>query len=230
MIVSNNIPVDPACGNYERSKPVRVPAPSPHSQTSPTRPSSLPIISEPRPVPTMGSRKMSQPQSPPKNISNAIPRSQPINMRSNRENRNGSNCDISSISPPAVQFAIGTPPSGTHRRRSQSETLSETPPPPCQWQVSPASHQSPLRHSGTSSPILPTALSKLPPLSSPTLISENNNHPLHARAFTLPDMGTNPQLQSLLHEGGTTDDHPITFRAPELPAETLLDVSFSLNE
>lgn len=66
VIVSNNIPVDPACGNYERSKPVRVPAPSPHSQTSPTRPSSLPIISEPRPVPTMGSRKMSQPQSPPK--------------------------------------------------------------------------------------------------------------------------------------------------------------------
>lgn len=66
VIVSNNIPVDPACGNYERSKPVRVPAPSPHSQTSPTRPSSLPIISEPRPVPTIGSRKMSQPQTPPK--------------------------------------------------------------------------------------------------------------------------------------------------------------------
>lgn len=66
VIVSNNIPVDPACGNYERSKPVRVPASSPHSQTSPTRPSSLPIISEPRPVPTIGSRKMSQPQSPPK--------------------------------------------------------------------------------------------------------------------------------------------------------------------
>lgn len=162
------------------------------------------------------------------NISNAIPRSQPINMRSNRENRNGSNCDISSISPPAVQFAIGTPPSGTHRRRSQSETLSETPPPPCQWQVSPASHQSPLRHSGTSSPILPTALSKLPPLSSPTLISENNNplsnHPINTRAFTLPDMGNNGQFQSLLHETGATEDHPITFRAPELPAETLLDV------
>ncbi|XP_063708462.1 serine/threonine-protein kinase ULK2 [Culicoides brevitarsis] len=231
VIVSNNIPVDPACGNYERSKPMRVPAPSPHSQTSPTRPSSLPIISEPRPVPSMASRKMSQPQSPPKNISNAIPRSQPINMRSNRENRNGSNCDISSISPPAVQFAIGTPPSGQHphhRRRSQSETLSETPPPPCQWQVSPGSHQSPLRHSGTSSPILPTALSKLPPLSSPTLISENNNplsnnHPLNTRAFTLPEMGNNAQFQSLLHETGSQDDHPITFRAPELPAETLLD-------
>lgn len=143
--------------------------------------------------------------------------------------RRNSNCDINSISPPSVQFAIGTP---NNRRRSTSGG-SDTPPPPCTWQVSPASHQSPLRRSGTSSPILPsvTALSKLPPLGSPTLISENNNplahHPLHGRAYTLPEMNTNPQLQSLLHDASMTEDHPITFRAPELPAETLLDVSLA---
>jgi serine/threonine-protein kinase ULK/ATG1 len=146
------------------------------------------------------------------------------------------NCDISSISPPAVQFAIGTPPNGTNRRRSTSGgSLSETPPPPdyhpSAWQVSP-SHQSPLRRSGNSTPVLTNVLSKLPPLGSPTLVShtENNNqHPLAVRAFTLPDLGmgaTNrPALQSYLNDNNLLEDHPITFHAPELPAETLLDVS-----
>lgn len=64
VIVSNNIPVDPLCENYERSKPIRVPIPSPNSQASPPRPSSLPI-SEPKPVPTV-TRKMSQPITPTK--------------------------------------------------------------------------------------------------------------------------------------------------------------------
>lgn len=160
------------------------------------------------------------------------------------EHRNSNN-DINSISPPAVQFAIGTPPGGGSRRRSTSGgSLSETPP-PCTWQISPASHQSPLRRSGTSSPILPTALSKLPALGSPTILSENNNiqHTLQfhhqnqnllgQRAFTLPEMagvtgaigcsGIGSGIQSLLRDRVNMDDHPISFHAPELPAETLLN-------
>lgn len=162
------------------------------------------------------------------NIPNAIPRSQPISMK--RSEHRSSNCDISSISPPAVQFAIGTPPAGGRRRSTSGSSLSETPPPPCTWQVSPASHQSPLRRSGTSSPILPNALTKLPALGSPTIFSENNNpHPLTTRAFTLPEMGgATGTIQSFLQDPKVTEDHPITFHAPELPAETLLDVSKQL--
>lgn len=164
-----------------------------------------------------------------------IPRSAPINMKqSNRRNSN-CNCDINSISPPSVQFAIGTPPSSSsvNRRRSTSGGGPETPPvPPCTWQISPSAttnfHQSPsaLRRSGTA-PEPSSALAKLlPALSSPTLLAENNNNPLSGtRAFTLPDMGANGF--SLLHNDSKNalDDHPITFYAPELPAETLLDVS-----
>jgi serine/threonine-protein kinase ULK2 len=107
--------------------------------------------------------------------------------------------------------------------------------PPCTWQISPSAttnfHQSPnaLRRSGTvgGSPSLPSsALAKLPALSSPTLLAENNNNPLiGTRAFTLPDMAANGF--SLLHNDSKNamDEHPITFYAPELPAETLLDVS-----
>lgn len=160
--------------------------------------------------------------------------------QSNRRSSN-CNCDINSISPPSVQFAIGTPPSNSsaNRRRSTSGCGPETPPvPPCTWQISPSTttnfNQSPstLRRSGTvgGSPSLPSsALAKLPALSSPTLLAENNNNPLMGtRAFTLPDMGAAAAANgfSLLHnDSKSSDDHPITFYAPELPAETLLDVS-----
>lgn len=158
--------------------------------------------------------------------------------QSNRRSSN-CNCDINSISPPSVQFAIGTPPSNTsgNRRRSTSGCGPGTP--PGTWQISPSAttnfNQSPsaLRRSGTvgGSPSLPSsALAKLPALSSPTLLAENNNNPLvgTGRAFTLPDMagagGANGF--SLLHNDSKNnlEDHPITFYAPELPAETLLDV------
>lgn len=159
--------------------------------------------------------------------------------QSNRRSSN-CNCDINSISPPSVQFAIGTPPShaSNNRRRSASGCGPETPPvPPSTWQISPSAttnfHQSPsaLRRSGTvGSPSLPSsALAKLPALSSPTLLTENNNNPLMGtRAFTLPDMGAaGANGFSLLHNDtkNLLEDHPITFFAPELPAETLLDVS-----
>uniref|UniRef100_A0A182NT05 Protein kinase domain-containing protein n=1 Tax=Anopheles dirus TaxID=7168 RepID=A0A182NT05_9DIPT len=227
VLVPNNIPVDPGHGgSYDKSKPTRVPQPTSQAQASPPRPSSLPI-SEPKPVPT-AARKVSRPQAqtPPKN--NSIPRSEPINMK--RSENRGSNCDIRSISPPAVQFAIGTPPSCGRRRSTSGGSLSETPPPPSCWTVSPGSHHSPLRRSGTSSPVLNNALSKLPALGSPTTLMagvENNNHhghghPLTARAFTLPELGAAGGLQSYLDDH-TIDDHPINFHAPELHAETLLD-------
>lgn len=220
VLVPSNLPVDPCSGNYDKSKPTRVPQTSSNAQASPPRPSSLPI-SEPKPVPS-SARKLSrqQSQTPPKNIPNAIPRSQPISMK--RSEHRNSNCDISSISPPAVQFAIGTPPNGSRRRSTSGGSLSETPPPPSCWTVSP-SHHSPLRRSGTSSPVLSHALSKLPALGSPTLLIDNNNmHPLGTRAFTLPEMGATAGLGSYLNDTNM-DDHPINFHAPELPAETLMD-------
>jgi serine/threonine-protein kinase ULK/ATG1 len=158
-----------------------------------------------------------------------------------QSNRRNSNCnlDINSISPPSVQFAIGTPPSVSSASRRRSTSGGDTPPiPPSTWQISPSPttnfHQSPsaLRRSGTTGGI-GSALAKLPTLSSPTLLAENNNNPLiETRAFTLPDMGgatgtAGANGFSLLHNDSKNalDDHPITFYAPELPAETLLDVS-----
>jgi serine/threonine-protein kinase ULK2 len=198
---------------------------------SPPRPSSLPI-SEAKPVPLLQphARRLSSQASPKTNPGPGIPRSQPITMKRPSE---ANRTDMSSISPPAVQFAIGTPPIGSRRRSTSGGSLSGTPPP--SWQVSPASHQSPLRRSdNNSSPnILPqtVALSKcLPALGSPTLLAENVNnnatyniqtlqhHGLSGRAITLPDLATGG-FQSLLHETNIMND----FAAPELPAETLLD-------
>lgn len=135
--------------------------------------------------------------------------------------------DISSLSPPSVQFVIGTPPGG--RRRSTSSSLCETPPPPNLWTVSPVSTKnlSPLRRSGTSPPILSGPLARVPILSSPNLFDNNNLGkspiiPFCTRAVTLPEiseMGNyfTDQSQQL------NENHPITFLAPELPEETLLE-------
>jgi serine/threonine-protein kinase ULK2 len=151
--------------------------------------------------------------------------------QSNRRSSN-CNCDINSISPPSVQFAIGTPPSSSagNRRRSTSGCGPETPPvPPSTWQISPSAttnfqtSPSALRRSGTA-PEPSSALAKL----SPTLQETNNNPLIGTRAFTLPDMGAaGANGFSLLHNDSKNalDDHPMTFYAPELPAETLLDVS-----
>lgn len=220
VLVPNNLPTDPTSVMYER-KYSRTNMNIQNTQESPPRPSTLPI-SEPKPVP-ITNRRVSQPQTPPRNISNAIPRSQPISMK--RSEQRDSNCDMSSISPPAVQFAVGTPPSGGRRRSTSGGSLSETPPPPTIWQVSPGHYQSPLRRSGTSSPVLPSVLSMMPGLGSPTLTENNNTRPysLAQRAYTLPELGATGGVQSLLHETNIMQDLPITFHAPELPAETLLD-------
>lgn len=71
-------------------------------------------------------------------------------------------------------------------------------------------------------------LAKLPILSSPNL-SDNNNLgqspiiPFGTRAMTLPEISEMSNIQSLFPE--STRDHPITFLAPELPEETLLQVT-----
>ncbi|XP_046389863.1 serine/threonine-protein kinase ULK2 isoform X2 [Ischnura elegans] len=80
----------------------------------------------------------SSPRSPTKN---AVPRSQPISMKRTHDSHRNI-ADISSLSPPAVQFMIGTPPGGGvsgngGRRRSASGSSCGTPPPVTTWQVSP---------------------------------------------------------------------------------------------
>ncbi|KAH8334864.1 hypothetical protein KR074_008680 [Drosophila pseudoananassae] len=223
------------------------------NQSSPPRPSSLPI-SEPKPVPAPARRHVtsnaagSPARSGPLTVATLaaagqqIPRSQPISVKQPRPDQRKSSVssDINSISPPAVQFAIGTPP--TRMRSASGGSLSETPPhAPSTWQVSPGHSQSPLRRSGNSSPVLPSAaLTKLPTLGSPTMLvapgslgsigsagsgSENNNqhHMLGPRAFTLPELGATGGLHSLLDTGAGGGGEPHAFQAPELSEETLMD-------
>lgn len=64
-----------------------------------------------------------EPESKPQN---AV-RSQPINMRRLSEHKAP---DIASLSPPSVQFSIGTPPLGYRRRSSSCSSYSTTPPNP----------------------------------------------------------------------------------------------------
>lgn len=223
----------------------------PPQSVSPPRPSSLPI-SEPKPVPLPSSiRRLSRQNSvtlspTQKTISNVIPRSQPISMRrtdqrssSNVNNRISiattappSAIDISSISPPAVQFAIGSSPLGARRRSTSGGSLSESPPvAPYLWQISPTTQQSPpIRQTSTITPQLSSgALTKMPALESPNFnLIENNNlfhHPLlGARAFTLPEMNA-PSGGFYGNDVSFEDQQPLTFHAPELPVETLLDRS-----
>lgn len=62
--------------------------------------------------------------------------------------------NISSISPPAVQFAIGSPPIGS-RRSASGGSLSESPPvAPYLWQISPTAQQSPPIRQSSSTQLL----------------------------------------------------------------------------
>lgn len=136
-----------------------------------------------------------------------------------------------------MQFVIGTPPNGG-RRRSTSSSLCETPPPPNVWQVSPVSGTkhtptgSPLRRSGNSSPILSGPLAKLP-LSSSNNFADNGNMkhtpiiPFGTRAKTLPEITEIGNIKTLFNDSVNLEQHPITFLAPELPEETLLEVNYT---
>ncbi|KOC67118.1 Serine/threonine-protein kinase ULK2 [Habropoda laboriosa] len=200
---------------------------------SPPRPCFLPI-SEPIPVPSQ--RSIAQPSSPSTNTrsgSSVVPRSQPISMKRSVDTHRSHAPDIGSLSPPSVQFAIGTPP---------SRRLSETPPPPNTWQVSPvarhshtSSGTSPLRRStGNNSASSPLLTGPLAVLGSPTsrAFQDNNNTlrhspviPFGTRAVTLPEISEAGSFQNLLPEANSTitDERPLTFIAPELPEETLLE-------
>jgi len=81
---------------------------------SPPRPCYLPI-SEPIPVPCQRNTAQQPPQSPLANAarsgsSSVVPRSQPISMKRNVDSYRSHPPDIGSLSPPSVQFVIGTPP------------------------------------------------------------------------------------------------------------------------
>ncbi|CAH1956294.1 unnamed protein product [Acanthoscelides obtectus] len=268
VIVPQNIPMhsdNSAESSLEKDKtgfklPVKS-TPLPYGPVaSPTRPSFLPI-SEPIPVPTQReafkkiynqTKKKDEPSSP-TTVSSSVPRSQPITMKK-RPERQTSDIDISSMSPPSVQFVIGTPPG--NRRRSTSGSLCETPPPPNIWTVSPVSAaksipmNSPLRRSGTSPPILTGPLARVPMLSTPNLMGDNNNSlgrspvvPFCTRAMTLPEISEGNYgnvffdndvilsgSASLSEAGDLTggefsesQQRPVTFIAPELPEETLLE-------
>nr|CAD7198320.1 unnamed protein product [Timema douglasi] len=203
---------------------------------SPPRPSFLPI-SEPIPVPTQ--RKAYENLGPsPSPTKSSVPRSQPINMKRGSNDSNRAPPDLSSLSPPSVQFMIGTPPSLGGRRRSASGSSCETPPPVTTWQVSPVSAGrltptgSPLRRSGDISPLLSGPLAMLqPPILGSPILGDNNNlrhspiMPFTTRAMTLPDISEGGgAFQRLFSDTPNPPlDGPITFLAPELAAETLLE-------
>ncbi|XP_043282720.1 serine/threonine-protein kinase ULK2 isoform X2 [Venturia canescens] len=169
-----------------------------------------------------------------------VPRSQPISMRRSNDPYRSHGPNIGSLSPPSVQFVIGTPPG----RRT-----SETPPPPNTWQVSPVARHShapsgtsPLRRStgGNNSASSPLLTGPLAVLGSPTsrALHDNNNTlrhspviPFGTRAVTLPEISEAASFRNLFPElnpssttnNPTMDDRPLTFIAPELPEETLLE-------
>ncbi|XP_064094549.1 serine/threonine-protein kinase unc-51-like isoform X3 [Macrobrachium nipponense] len=141
------------------------------------------------------------------------PRSQPINMKRVSDHRAP---DVASLSPPAVQFSIGTPPMCGRRRSTSGSSYSTTPPTTTvvtgNTQVIPGGRltptNSPLRQSGRRTPPhLPPQLFSAPPvlppiLGSPTkqglgqdnpagdICGNTTNLPLTAphRAITLPEM------------------------------------------
>ncbi|KAK7068240.1 Serine/threonine-protein kinase ulk2 [Halocaridina rubra] len=152
-----------------------------------------------------------QPESPRHSTTTTIrpsppPRSQPINMRRVSDHRTP---DVASLSPPAVQFSIGTPPMGGRRRSTSGSSYSTTPPAATVvtgGRLTPTN--SPLRQSGRRTPPhLPSQLFSAPPvlppiLGSPTkqglcqdnpigdICGNTTNLPLSAphRAITLPEM------------------------------------------
>jgi serine/threonine-protein kinase ULK/ATG1 len=204
---------------------------------SPVRPSFLPVL-EPVPVPTMKDAymqmtsqtdKKDEPHTPNKTVVNSnVPRSQPISMKRSETRPIQNDIDISSLSPPSVKFVIGTPPGG-RRRSTSGGSLCETPPPTNFWtpvaKTAPANY-SPLRRSGTSPPRMSGPLARMPILSSPNLNNENNNPnrspnmPYCTRAVTLPEIS---EIRNYAFFNDSYEQHPITFLAPELPEETLLE-------
>lgn len=170
VMVPSNLPTDKHAPNY--------------MGISPPRPSSLPIS-----VPTRSGPVVQAHHSPTQKSS--VPRSQPINME--RTANRVSPPDISSLSPPSIQYALGTPPG--------MKGFAETPPPVNTWTVSPSN--SPLRKSMMNSPLLCGAFASL------------NTNKLPLVPFSKPITENNLDFTDL--------ESPVTFVLPELPQETLLE-------
>ncbi|XP_014254422.1 serine/threonine-protein kinase ULK2 isoform X2 [Cimex lectularius] len=131
---------------------------------SPPRPSSLPI-----PVPA---RTRAQPITQPITNKSNVPRSQPINMQ--QVMNKASPPDISSLTPPPVQYSMGTPPG--------SKCIPETPPPVNTWTVTPTN--SPLRKSNFNTIESPVTF-VLPELPQETLLEREHNETLAKLNFVL---------------------------------------------
>ncbi|XP_073956650.1 serine/threonine-protein kinase unc-51-like protein Atg1 [Choristoneura fumiferana] len=154
-----------------------------------SRPCSLPL-SDPPPDAAPPAKNSTAPSN------SSIQRSQPITMMRSNHSRNPTN-PIGSLSPPTVQFAMGTPLST--RRRSASGSS----PPPSLWQVSPTNN-SPLRRSGSSPPVpVPVPLA---------LKGSGGGGGSPRRAATLPD--------ALLRGLKMHHDPPVYI--PNLQEETIL--------
>ncbi|XP_050408202.1 serine/threonine-protein kinase ULK2 isoform X2 [Patella vulgata] len=131
------------------------------AQTSPSRPATLcvsspttsPTPSDPIPVPSqMRAYQKLHTTSPTSPVIKRIMSDSPIRVEKNRTRRYSENVlsgpDIGSLSPPSVQFSIGTPPSTTGQwRRSSANT-----PPTRPSGTPPSITGSPLRRSAGSSP------------------------------------------------------------------------------
>ncbi|XP_014212330.1 serine/threonine-protein kinase ULK2 isoform X2 [Copidosoma floridanum] len=214
--------------------------PSREAASSPPRPSYLPIT---EPVPVSRGQLRSAAEAFSSNVlsrtslgsnnsagtNSVVPRSQPINVKRTKTHNKNQTVEIGSLSPPSVQFVIGTPP---NRR------VSETPPPPNIWQLSPVAKPSQLttsplrRSSGVQSASSPLLTGPLSVLSSPTSRANNNPTrpspviPFGTRAFTLPEIsggGTNNIITGGCVTTSSNDDDSQTFIAPELPEDTLLE-------
>ncbi|KAK8388963.1 hypothetical protein O3P69_020727 [Scylla paramamosain] len=137
------------------------------------------------------------------------PRSQPINMRRVSDNKAP---DLSSISPPAVQFTIGEPPVGGRRRSTSGSSYSTTPPTTVAGGAQDMSVESSTLHR-----------------------SRTESHLLewqHAQHATSPPHGGRQLIQfgqsaphSFLFQGGChTEGHDtVAFYAPPLHQETLME-------
>lgn len=237
VAVNSNVYSKPIfCFFSLRYRPIQCPSPTRRlNSTLPVaaiRPGTL-QMSEPIPVPSMRAAyaKMRQEVTiteEEQSKNSIVPRSQPINMTSKQQDRHNNHPDISSLSPPSVLFTLGTPPNGGRRRSSNS--LSETPPPPNLWQVSPGSKPSilcgsPLRKS---SPILLQGTLAL--LAQQINSPDNNNTRL--LSSTQPGMvpfngGSRLTLPEIAEGGYDLSEQEMSnlFHPPELPEETILDVS-----
>ncbi|XP_074039794.1 serine/threonine-protein kinase unc-51 isoform X5 [Leptinotarsa decemlineata] len=249
VIVPSNIPtyVEPSressTERAEKEKQFRLPVRTPPllcaPVASPTRPSFL-HISDPIPVPSQREtfirlhgkvEKQEKEETSKSKVSanGSIPRSQPITMKKRHE-RHSIDIDVSSMSPPPIQYAMGTPPFG--RRRSISGgSLGSTPPPPNIWNVSPTStsnlSNSALKRSESldTSPQVCGPLARVSILSSPNLSDNNNTRrsPVFGtRAETLPEISEMENYQTFFEET-SNDKLPITFRPSNLSEETLLE-------